>query len=93
MRKLADRFRKVEWAGTVRPRVFYDPRALGVEGPGAVLHAKAMVVDDERVLMTSANPTAAALERNIEPGLVVRDRAMAASIGQLAFGFAAEELW
>lgn len=52
-----------------------------------------MVVDDERVLMTSANPTAAALERNIEPGLVVRDRAMAASIGQLAFGFAAEELW
>ena len=80
VRKFADRFWKVEWPGTVRPRVFYDPRALDVEGPGAVLHAKAMVVDDERVLVTSANFTEAALDRNIELGLLVRDRAMAASI-------------
>ncbi len=80
VRKFADRFWKVEWPGTAKPRVFYDPRALEVDGPGAVLHAKAMVVDDERVLVTSANFTEAALDRNIELGLLVRDRAMAASI-------------
>jgi phosphatidylserine/phosphatidylglycerophosphate/cardiolipin synthase-like enzyme len=45
-----------------------------------VLHAKAMVVDDERVLVTSANFTEAALDRNIELGLLVQDRAMADSI-------------
>lgn len=80
VRKFADRFWKVEWPGTVKPRVFYDPRALDINGPGAVLHAKAMVVDDERVFVTSANFTEAALDRNIELGLLVRDRAMAASI-------------
>ena len=80
VRKFADRFWKGEWPGNARPRVFYDPRALEIDGPGAVLHAKAMVVDDERVLVTSANFTEAALDRNIELGLLVRDRAMAASI-------------
>ncbi len=80
VRKFADRFWKVEWPGTAKPRVYYDPRALDVEGPGAVLHAKAMVVDDMRVFVTSANFTEAALDRNIELGLLVRDRAMAASI-------------
>ncbi len=80
VRKFADRFWKVEWPGNAKPRVFYDPRALEVEGLGAVLHAKAMVVDDERVLVTSANFTEAAMDRNIELGLLVRDRAMAASI-------------
>jgi len=80
VRKFTDRFWKGEWPGNARPRVFYDPRALEIDGPGAVLHAKAMVVDDERVLVTSANFTEAALDRNIELGLLVRDRAMAASI-------------
>lgn len=80
VRKFADRFWKVEWPGISRPRVFYDPRSLELDGPGAVLHAKAMVVDDERVLVTSANFTEAALDRNIELGLLMRDRAMAASI-------------
>lgn len=80
VRKFADRFWKVEWPGTAKPRVFYDPRALEVDGAGAVLHAKAMVVDDERVLVTSANFTEAALDRNIELGLLVRDRAMAVNV-------------
>ena len=80
MRKFADRFWKVAWPGTAKPRVFYDPRALDIDGPGTVLHAKAMVVDDERVLVTSANFTEAALDRNIELGLLVRDRAITASI-------------
>jgi phosphatidylserine/phosphatidylglycerophosphate/cardiolipin synthase-like enzyme len=38
------------------------------------------VADDETVFVTSANLTEAALDRNIEAGLLVRDRALAASV-------------
>ena len=58
----------------------YDPRSLEPDGPSGVLHAKAVVADDEAVLVTSANLTEAALDRNIEIGLLVRDRALAASM-------------
>ena len=61
-------------------RVYYDPRALELEGPAGVLHAKVVVIDDEAVFVTSANLTEAALDRNIEVGLLVRDRALAASM-------------
>ncbi len=79
VRRFADRFWKHDWPGTARPRVFYDPRALEPERPAGVLHAKAVVVDDEAVFITSANLTEAALDANIELGLLVRDRALAAS--------------
>jgi phosphatidylserine/phosphatidylglycerophosphate/cardiolipin synthase-like enzyme len=45
-----------------------------------VLHAKAVVVDDDTVFITSANLTEAALDSNFELGLLVRDRALAASV-------------
>lgn len=80
VRRFADRFWTTDWPGSSRPSVFYDPRALDLEGPGGVLHAKAVVTDDEAVFVTSANLTEAALERNIELGLLVRDRALAASV-------------
>jgi phosphatidylserine/phosphatidylglycerophosphate/cardiolipin synthase-like enzyme len=51
-----------------------------LDGPGGVLHAKGVVADDEAVFVTSANLTEAALDRNIEIGLLVRDRALAASV-------------
>jgi phosphatidylserine/phosphatidylglycerophosphate/cardiolipin synthase-like enzyme len=51
-----------------------------MDGPTGVLHAKAVVVDDEVVFVTSANLTEAALDRNIEVGLLVRDPALAASL-------------
>ena len=54
--------------------------ALEPDGPAGVLHAKAVVADEETVFITSANLTEAALDRNIEMGLVVRDRALAASV-------------
>lgn len=78
--RFAERFWKHEWPGTARPRVFYDPRALEPDGPGGVLHAKAVVVDDEVVFITSANLTEAALDSNIELGLLVRAPALAASV-------------
>jgi phosphatidylserine/phosphatidylglycerophosphate/cardiolipin synthase-like enzyme len=80
VRKFADRFWGTDWPGTSRPAVFYDPRALDLDGPSGVLHAKAVVVDDEAVFVTSANLTEAALDRNIEVGLLVRDHALAASL-------------
>src|SRR5207302_6193543 len=54
VRGFADRFWKTDWPGSSRPSVFYDPRALDPEGPGGVLHAKAVVADDEAVFITSA---------------------------------------
>jgi phosphatidylserine/phosphatidylglycerophosphate/cardiolipin synthase-like enzyme len=60
--------------------VYYDPRALELDGAGGVLHAKAVVADDEAVFVTSANLTEAAFERNIEVGLLVRDRTLAATL-------------
>jgi phosphatidylserine/phosphatidylglycerophosphate/cardiolipin synthase-like enzyme len=80
VRRFADRFWTTDWPGSSRPSVFYDPRALELEGPAGVLHAKAVVVDDEVVFVTSANLTEAALDRNIELGLLVRDHALAASV-------------
>jgi phosphatidylserine/phosphatidylglycerophosphate/cardiolipin synthase-like enzyme len=80
VRRFTERFWKVDWPGSSRPRVFYDPRALDVEGPGGVLHAKSVVTDDDAVFVTSANLTEAALDRNIEMGLLVRDRSLAASV-------------
>ena len=80
VRKFADRFWKTDWPGAARPIVFYDPRALEIDGGAGVLHAKAVVVDDEVVFVTSANLTEAALDRNIELGLLVRDHALAASV-------------
>jgi phosphatidylserine/phosphatidylglycerophosphate/cardiolipin synthase-like enzyme len=75
-----DHFWKTDWPGSSRPSVFYDPRALDPEAPGGVLHAKAVVADDQAVFITSANLTGAALDRNIELGVLLRDRALALTV-------------
>ena len=77
VRRFADHFWGESWPGATRPRVFYDPRSVADDGPGAVLHAKAVVTDDESAFITSANLTEAAFDRNIELGLLVRDRTLA----------------
>ena len=82
VRRFTDRFWGTEWPGSTRPSVYYDPRSLELEGPGGVLHAKAVVADDEAVFVTSANLTEAALDRNIEIGLLFRDRALAESVSR-----------
>ena len=69
------------WPGQRRPCVYYDPRALEIGESGkAVLHAKAVVVDDEALFITSANLTEAASVRNIEMGVLLRDRSMALTV-------------
>ncbi len=81
VRRFADRFWNTDWPGSLHPSVFYDPRSLDLEGAGGVLHAKAVVADDEAVFVSSANLTEAALDRNIELGVLIRDRAFALTIG------------
>lgn len=80
VRRFAARFWKHDWPGTRRPWVYYDPRALELDGPASVLHAKAVVIDDEQLFVTSANLTEAALDRNIELGLLVRDPNLATTV-------------
>lgn len=79
VRSFADQLWSADWPGDRRPRVFYDPRALDLDGPPAVLHAKAVVADSETLFVTSANLTESAFDRNIEMGLLVRDRALGLS--------------
>lgn len=76
----ADRFWGKDWRWEQRPDVFYDPRSLAPGGAEGVLHAKALVVDERQVLLTSANLTEAALERNIEIGVLLRDPAFARTV-------------
>lgn len=47
---------------------------------GAVLHAKALIIDGERALIGSANLTHRALSANLEVGVLVRDPAVAAAL-------------
>ena len=79
VREFAERFWEQDWPGKVRPGVFYDPRSVDPKVAG-VLHAKAVVADDESVFITSANFTSAALDHNIEMGLLVRYRPLALSV-------------
>ncbi|MDE0073458.1 MAG: DISARM system phospholipase D-like protein DrmC [Gammaproteobacteria bacterium] len=76
VRRFAVQFWQKDWPGNVRPAVYYDPRSVDPEVRG-VLHAKTVVADDKSVFITSANFTAAALDDNIELGLLVRDGPLA----------------
>jgi phosphatidylserine/phosphatidylglycerophosphate/cardiolipin synthase-like enzyme len=77
-----DRFLRDVWTfGAPKPEVYYDPRTASPGPPWASLHAKCIVVDDERSLITSANFTDRGQTRNIEAGVLIEDAAFA---GELA---------
>jgi phosphatidylserine/phosphatidylglycerophosphate/cardiolipin synthase-like enzyme len=80
VKQFAGQFWAKDWPGQRRPEVFYYPRSLDLDATTGVLHAKGVVVDDEAVVVTSANFTEAALDRNIEVGVLSRDRTLAASL-------------
>ncbi|MEO0373173.1 MAG: DISARM system phospholipase D-like protein DrmC [Cyanobacteria bacterium P01_A01_bin.17] len=74
LRQFVESFRNQLWPGQRLPEVFHDPRALAITpGPKACLHAKCVVIDEERLLVTSANFTEAAHQRNIEAGALIAD--------------------
>ncbi len=72
VRRFANQFACDEWPGDRMPRVYYDPRSLEHTGrTTSALHAKCVVIDGREALVTSANFTEAAQQRNIELGLRV----------------------
>lgn len=81
VRSFATNFVENEWPGTRLPKVFYDPRSLDCVGTTrSSLHAKCVSIDGAESLVTSANFTEAAQERNIELGLHIRSSAIAGQI-------------
>jgi phosphatidylserine/phosphatidylglycerophosphate/cardiolipin synthase-like enzyme len=61
--------------------VFYDPRAVAHAGSGRPSrHARCVTVDERRALLTSANFTEAAQQRNIEAGVLADDAVLALSL-------------
>ncbi len=78
VQRFAERLQARVWPAGRLPEVFYDPRSVEVEGSKrAVLHAKCVVVDGRWTMLTSANFTEAAQERNIEAGVLLDDRRFA----------------
>lgn len=74
MIRFAERFRKNVWPGARLPDLYFDRRALDDDGAkGTCQHAKLIVVDRRRSLVTSANFSEAAHVRNVEAGLLVDD--------------------
>ncbi|MEB3281411.1 MAG: DISARM system phospholipase D-like protein DrmC [Lyngbya sp.] len=74
LKEFARLFKNEIWPGQRLPEVFHDPRSLlQTNGTRACLHAKCVVVDEERLFITSANFTEAAHERNIEAGVLLVD--------------------
>lgn len=78
-------FRELFWPfGAPYPEIYYDPRSAESRS-AASLHAKCIVVDHEVSLVTSANFTSRGQQRNIEVGVLIRDRTFASSLEQQWF--------
>ena len=76
--EFAREFWTSQWHWESRPKVFFDPRGVMEQARArANQHAKCVVVDNARVLITSANYTEWAQERNIELGVVIEDNMLA----------------
>lgn len=73
----AERFIARNWPfGAPYPTVYRDARGNAY----ASLHAKCVVVDEERALVTSANFTARGQTRNVEVGVLLHDTGFARSL-------------
>lgn len=80
VREVATRFLTSNWPfGAPLPSLYYDPRTAA---PGSVasLHAKCIVVDLAKTLITSANFTDRGQTRNVELGVLIGDRDFAARV-------------
>ncbi len=62
-----------------RPAFYYDPRSLQAK-VYASMHAKTLVIDEQRVLIGSANFTNRGQTRNIEAGALLHDPRFARSL-------------
>jgi phosphatidylserine/phosphatidylglycerophosphate/cardiolipin synthase-like enzyme len=65
----------LQWPPERRPR--------DEQGHAGLMHVKAAVADSQLVFLTSANLTEAALERNMELGVLIRGGSMPVAIDHL----------
>lgn len=79
-RRLRESFLQWWTFGPPCPDLYYDPRTADPEEGFTSLHAKCVVVDGEVAFVGSANFTERAYERNIEAGVLVRDRGFASRL-------------
>jgi phosphatidylserine/phosphatidylglycerophosphate/cardiolipin synthase-like enzyme len=84
--KFARDFRARHWPWERLPELYYDPRSLQTGDARASLHAKCVIVDGERALITSANFTDAAQRKNIEAGVVISHRPTVARLADYFAG-------
>lgn len=77
-----DLFRELHLSASgLKPEIFYDPRTADPKSY-ASMHAKCVIVDHERALITSANFTDRGQSRNIEVGVRIRDAHFAKQLEQ-----------
>ncbi len=70
-----------QWPWDKRPELYYDVRSLEQSAQSrSSLHAKCVIIDRATALITSANFTSAALERNIEAGILMDHVASVATL-------------
>ena len=82
LREFGARFAE-QWPWPQRPEVYYDPRTVAVDSvERATWHAKCVLVDDDLALVTSANFTEWAHQRNVEVGVLLRNRSFARQLLQ-----------
>jgi hypothetical protein len=84
VRRFLERFHEENWPWDRKPAIYYDPRSLENGPTRSSLHAKCLICDRMQALISSANFTEAAQERNIEAGVLVRH---ASSVARLARHF------
>ena len=88
VRKFSQRFQSTQWPfQRPIPELYYDPRSVVLDRSKAgALHAKCVVVDAERLFISSANFTEAAQERNIEIGLLLDSPVLADRVSEFFEG-------
>lgn len=94
VRRFSYEFRQNHWPWKNLPEVYYDPRSLS-EDPlrRSSLHAKCVIADRARAIITSANFTEAAWLRNIELGVLVNYEPLIARLGAYIDGLITASLF
>jgi hypothetical protein len=65
---------KKNWNGTFRPEIYCLNRKKYSKNILNKLHSKVIVIDNTEILITSANMTKTAMEKNIETGVWTKDK-------------------
>lgn len=90
VKRFAQKFRQEHWPFDVVPAVYFDPRGLEAGSVASSLHAKCVIIDRRKGLVSSANFTEAAMERNIEVGVLLSDEHTANRVAAFFFGLIAQ---